>query len=194
MPGVAWAQFRLVLSLERTYRGASLRLGRILLRQGRRREALPHLRRERRQCDDDPDVLQELGELFIAAGQIRRANEALRRLVERVPDAAGAHHNLAVSYFLLQRFDDGIRHCRRALKLKPDYPLALYNLALAHLHRGQLPRARRYAAKALTLRPRDENVRRLCRQLGVGGFWSRLKVRLVPKGKATRADVPDERG
>ena len=95
------------------------------------------------------------------------------------PDDPQAQHNLAVSYFLLHRLDEGIRCCRRALKLKPDYPLALYNLALAHMHLGQTARARRYAARAVTAAPGDENIRRLSRQLGAGNFWSRLRRRLT---------------
>ncbi len=186
---VAEAQYRLVLNLDKRYRGAQLRLGRILLRQGLRREAVKRLRAELRRCGDDAEMLHELGELFIEARQMRQANSVLTRLVGLTPDDPHAQHNLAVSFFLLRRLDDGIRHCRKALKLRPDYPLALYNLALAHMQTGQIPRARRYAAKALTLSPRDENVRLLSRQLGLGRFWSRLRVRLTPRRKNRNMDV-----
>ena len=182
-PAVAEAQFRLVLSLDRHYPGAHACLGRVLLRQRLRQEAIRHLLAELEHCGDDVDILQELGEMFIEARLMRRANSVLKRLVNLQPKNPHIQHNLAVSFFMLHKFDDGIRHCRRALKLKPDYPLALYNLALAHMQKGQIPRARRYAARALTIVPTDENVIKLSKRLGLKSFWSRLRVRLTPRSR-----------
>jgi superkiller protein 3 len=175
-------QFRLVLRVDADYPGAHARLGQLLLRRGETQLAAKHLLAELKRCGDQPAMLRELGQLLIEAQQVRQAGEALRRLVTLAPDDAHAHHNLAVSCFMLGELDDGISHCRRALKLKSDYPLALYNLALAHLQKNMTRRARRYASKALALAPTDEQVRRLCGRLGLLGAWTRLKMRLLRRG------------
>lgn len=171
-------QFRLVLRIDATYGGAHARLAQVLLRTGRGKHAVKHLLAELKSCNDDPVMLQELGQLLIDARHTNRANYVLQRLVKIAPQDPHAHHNLAVSYFMLDQLDDGIRHCRKAIKLRPEYSLALYNLALAHLQRGQLPRARRYAARALAIAPRDSQIQRLSRRLGLTGFWNKLRDRL----------------
>ena len=174
-------QFRLVLRIERNYVGAHAKMARLLLAQGRARQAVKHILAELKRSEGDADMLQELGQMLIEANQTHRANSVLQHLVQLAPQDPYAQHNLAVSFFMLHRIDDGIRHCRKALKLKPEYPLALYNLALAHLHKGQITRARRYAAKAITMAPTDAQVQRLARELGGMGFWASLRNRLSPR-------------
>ena len=164
----AEAKFRTVLELDPRYPGVHCRLGEVLIRRGQKRRAVRHLLSELKRCGDDPGTLQEVGWLLIEVRQVRRANSVLERLVRLRPGDAQARHNLAVSYFLLNRLDEGIVHCRRALKLRPDYPLALYNLALAHMQKGQVPRARRYAVKAMEIAPDSEQIRQLFHRLRSG--------------------------
>jgi len=171
-------RFRMVLQIDRNYPGSHAQMGRLLLRRKQPRQAVRHLLAELKRCGDDPDMLQAIGQMLIEARQTRRANQVLSRLVTLSPDDPHAHHNLAVSHFMLGRLQDGISHCRKALKLKPDYALAFYNLALAHLQEGSIRRARRYAAKAMMLSPRDEHIRSLSGRLGLGGFWARLRLKL----------------
>lgn len=173
----AVTHFRKVLVLDATYPSGHLKLAEALIRRGRVQEGAKQLILELRRSGDDSQTLKEVGKLLLEAHRCRQANLVLRRAVRLQPDDPQAQHNLAVSYFMLQRLDEGIRWCRRALKLKPDYPLALYNLALAHMHLGQTARARRYAARAMTAAPGDAKIRRLSSRLGAGGFWSRLRGR-----------------
>ena len=112
-----------------------------------------------------------------------QANAVWRKLVNLAPDDPHAQHNLAVSFFMMDRIDEGIRHCRCALRLRPDYTLAMYNLALAHMQKGQILWARRYVKRALIVAPHDENVRMLAKKLGLTGLWARLKSRLTPRRK-----------
>ncbi len=172
-------QFRLVLRIDRRYPGAHQRLGEVMLRTGRRRQAGVHLLAELRHAGDEPQTLLELGQLLLEAGKVKQAHALLRKLVAGQPNNPHAMHSLAVSYFFLHDLEGGILHCRKALKLKPDYSLALYNLALAHMQKGQLGRARRYAAKAVAAAPADENIRALAGRLGIVGFWTNLKHRLL---------------
>jgi len=171
----ACREFRRALQIDPDYPGAHARLAAILVRSSRVQEAAKHILAELKRCGDDTQMLQELGQLLLDAHLTRYANSVLCRLVTLSPEDPYVQHNLAVSFFKMDRLEDGIRHCRRALKLKPEYPLALYNLALAHMKRGQIPRARRYAERALTIAPRDENIRRLSKRLGLKGFWWKLR-------------------
>ncbi|MCJ7544998.1 MAG: tetratricopeptide repeat protein, partial [Phycisphaerae bacterium] len=173
----AETHFRKVLELDHKYPSAHLKLAEALIRGGQVQEGAKQLILELRRAGEDCQTLKEVGKLLLEAHRCRQANLVLRRVVRLDPDDPQSQHNLAVSYFMLHRLDEGIRWCRRALKLKPNYPLALYNLALAHMHLGQTARARRYAARAMTAAPGDEKIRRLSSRLGVEGFWSRLRGR-----------------
>jgi tetratricopeptide (TPR) repeat protein len=168
-------QFRLVLRIAPDYPAAHARLGQLLLRTGRTKHAAKHLLAELQRCGDNADMMQELGQLLIEAGHVYRANSVLKRVVRVRPDDAVAHHNLAVSFFMLDQYEDGIRHCRRALKLRKDYPLALFNLALAHFQIGQKSRARRYVGLAMLRSPGDPQLAQLSRRLGMDGLWPRAK-------------------
>ena len=121
---------------------------------------------------------------------MKQANSVLKQLVNLAPGDAYARHNLAVSFFRLNKHREGIKHCREALKLKPDYVLALYNLSLAHLRIGELDRARRYAARAYMLDPSDESIRGLSRQIGTArpGFWSKLLSKVRSLGRSRKTD------
>jgi len=171
-------QFRLVLWIDKHYRGAHQALAKVFLQQGKKRQASIHLLAELRHAGEDAEALLELGQLLIEVRKIDRANAVLRKLVSLQPDNPHAEHSLAVSYLLMGQLDEGILHCRRALKLTPNSPLILYNLAQAHLQKGQINRARRYIAKALVQSPSDPQIRNLAGRLGVVGFWSTIKKRI----------------
>jgi len=175
--------FRNVARIDPRYPAAHLKLAEALIRQGDVQEGSKQLICELKCSGHDPQTLKEVARLLLEAHRCRQANVVLQQLVRLDPSDAHVQHNLAVSYFMMQRLGEGIRHCRKALKLKPDYPLALYNLALAHMRLGQLSRARRYAAKALTVAPGDENVIRLTHRLGAAPFWQRLRSRLSLPGR-----------
>ncbi len=171
----AQRRFQEVLRLEPKYPGAHAKLGQIMLRRNRHARAARHFLAELKRCGDDTQTLNELGQLLLEAHQVEHANAVLRRLVALEPHDAHAQHNLAVSYFLMNKLDEGIRHCRRAIKAKPDYPLALYNLSLAHYRKGEHERARRYVTKALALAPEHRDVQALSRRLGMRTFWQRAR-------------------
>jgi tetratricopeptide (TPR) repeat protein len=176
---------RRAIKFDPDYPGVHLKLGQVLLRRRRTAEAVRHLRAELDCCGDDEETLQALGPLLLDAAQPRFANDALRRLVSMRPDDARAQHNLAVSFFMLDHYDEGIRHCRKALKLKPEYALALYNLALAHLEKGNVRRAQRYLSRAVVAAPGNAQVRGLVQRLRARGLWSRIR-RALPFGVADK--------
>ncbi len=179
-------RFRLVIKLDASLTGAHAKMARVLVKQGKVNEAAKHVVIELRQSGADPQILQELGELLIEAQLSRHASKVLSRLVELRPKDAYAHHNLAVSYFMMGRYDEGIRHCLNALKYKPNYPLATYNLALAYHQKGDREQAKLYASRALEMDPEDRHIVELARELGTAGIWSRIRHRL-PWGRKKSA-------
>jgi hypothetical protein len=43
----------------------------------------------------------------------------------------------------------------------------------------------------MRLAPEDENIRHLGQRLGLVGFWSKLRIRLVPRRRKTNERVAD---
>ena len=79
-----------------------------------------------------------------------------QHIVERNPDAVGAHLNLAKALFAENRFDEAVAAGRIAVALRPDSHDALINLAVAL---GQLERfaeAERHLRRAVEVAPRNE--------------------------------------
>jgi len=167
-----------VLELDCEYPGAHARIGALMLRIGKRDKAIGHFLTELRICDDDVVMLKEIAFLLRRAGHMRYLNTVLWRLSRLLPDDPQIQHNLAVSYFKLGRFQQGIYHCRKAVKLRPKYLLALYNLSLGYMKLADMECSRRYAATALTLCPDDARVLRLVGRIGNDGFWSSLRRKL----------------
>jgi len=188
--GAAERHFRKALQSDPAYPLAHARLARVLLKRGRLQDAAKHLLYEIKHAGNDIDILHELGHLLLEAKLVKQANSVLKQLVDLAPGDAHARHNLAVSFFRLNKHREGIKHCREALKLKPDYVLAFYNLALAHLRIGEMDRARRYASRAYMLDPNDESVRDLSKRIGIArhGFWSKLLSGIRSLGRSKKID------
>ena len=180
--------YRRTLQSDPSYPLAHARLARALLKQGVVQEAAKHLLHEIKHAGKDIDTLHELGHLLLEAKLVKQANSVLAKLVDMAPGDAHARHNLAVSYFRLNKHREGIKHCREALKIKPDYVLAFYNLALAHMRIGEMDRAKRYASRAYVLDPNDESIRDLSKRIdgARSGFWSKLVSRVRSLGRSDK--------
>jgi len=79
-----------------------------------------------------------------------------QHIVERNPEAVGAHLNLAKALFAENRFDEAVAAGRTAVAQRPDSHDALINLAVAL---GQLERfdeAERHLRRAVEVAPRNE--------------------------------------
>jgi len=145
----------------------------VLLKRNMLKNAAKNLIIELKRSSDDPEMLRELAGLLQQASRLRESNIALQRLVELKPDDADAHHELAVSCFMMDKYGEGIRSCRRALKLRNNFAPALYNLALAYHKLNRPKRAKRFASRALTASPNEPQIRNLCRHLGL---WSLRRI------------------
>ena len=121
-------------------------LFRVRVRPGRTVEVHFRLSPGRR----DASWLTELGEREAAtrsfaaglvasrAGDHPTAIELFTRAVERQPDCAACHYNLAVAYVELERFDHAERAFTRVLELTPNYAAAYYGLSSVYTRLGRV--------------------------------------------------------
>ena len=84
---------------------------------------------------------QILGALLNRSGRLEEALEVERNTVERFPDDANAHNNLAHTQLALKRYAEALVSARAALKLNPGLVQAKSHeqLALAGLKEAQNP-------------------------------------------------------
>ncbi len=73
-----------------------------------------------RRAPDYTDVMELLGGLYTKVGRIADGLKMDRRLVQRLPDNATAHYNLACSLALSGRKPDALRALARAIELGYD--------------------------------------------------------------------------
>jgi tetratricopeptide (TPR) repeat protein len=171
-------RYHKALKKDEKFKGANLRLGRIAIRTDQRRTALTHLKAELDLNNDNPHLLQEIGELLIEGKMVELAYHAFARLVALVPDDSNALHNFAVCCFMLNRMEEGIVHCRKSVRMCGWHVLAIYNLALAYKCLNMDKRALAMTIKAFRLAPKDANVTILRKRMGLGGIkgWLTLKM------------------
>ncbi|HNX26741.1 MAG TPA: tetratricopeptide repeat protein [Phycisphaerae bacterium] len=172
-------RYRKTLKKDSKFKGANLRLGRLAMHTDQRRTALTHLKAELDLNDDNPQLLQEIGELLIEGKMVELAYHAFARLAALLPNDANALHNLAVCCFMLNRMEEGIVHCRKSIRICGWYILAIYNLALAYKCLGRNKRALALTIKAFRLSPKDPNVIMLRKRMGFGGWFGYLKLALI---------------
>ncbi len=161
--------FTKVLQLDPTYPGAHLRLGELYHRRralgggvhGDAMLARKHLRAELVLRPQDPQVLLDLSNLLVDTGQTRAAVACLKRLVGLDPGNVDAWQNLAVSQFMVGRYEDGIASCHEALTRDAGNAMAIYNLALAYEHLGRYEDALEWVRRGLSQSPKDVSLQKL---------------------------------
>jgi tetratricopeptide (TPR) repeat protein len=164
----ALVQFDVVLRLDAEHPDARRRLAGLLLEKGRdedtrraRELLLTDMRRMGIDTNEEPDILEELGQLLLDAGLPREAARVFARVLALRPRDHVAVHNLSVAYLELGEIGRGIERAKAALRLNPRFVPAMHNLALAHLRRREWLRARYWARQAVRIAPDDPSLRRL---------------------------------
>lgn len=119
--------------------------------QGRVEEAIAAY--ERLISDSDcAEPLQLLGIAYGQLGQQEQAKHYLQRYLEKVPDNASAHNNLANVYKKLGEHDSAWQHYQKSLALAPDNASTYSNLAVMSMQRQEDSQALAYFAQALHLK------------------------------------------
>src|SRR5690606_23187746 len=130
----AWARqsFETAIALEPDHEDALVGLGEVLLRLGRREEALELFERVRRGAGaDDLDLLLSMGRALYRAGLFEDACSVFVEATELHPDSADAHAALGYTLHRLGRMGAARRELRRALRLDPHLHEA--RIYLGHL-------------------------------------------------------------
>jgi tetratricopeptide (TPR) repeat protein len=166
------------LRLDPTFPGAHLHLARIHHRRRETIEARRHLRGELLLKPEDPSILLSLGNLLLDSGDPRLATATLKRLVQLESGNAHAWINLAVAYFVRERYGEGIQACKRALECEPQNTLAIFNLALANEHLRRYGEAMDWVRRGLEKDAKDLSLQKMELRLRVLQLRSRV-VRAV---------------
>jgi Flp pilus assembly protein TadD len=130
----AWARraFHHALELESDHEDAMVGMGEVLLRLGRKEEALKLFDDVQRMgFDNDVELMLTMGRALYRDGRFDQARDVFARLVAARPDAAEAVASLG---YALHRLGDDVnaaRHLRRALRLSPGMHEA--RIYLGHL-------------------------------------------------------------
>jgi Flp pilus assembly protein TadD len=112
--------------------------GLALLREGRFHEALTSFRLALKEAPGDIVVLQQIAIAYTRIGMTEEATKTYRHVLQKDPEAAGAHYGLA--YLLLRRGEDreAVQHLQSFLANPPRGPEAGEHVAHARATLSQL--------------------------------------------------------
>ncbi|MBU2490358.1 MAG: M48 family metalloprotease [Proteobacteria bacterium] len=150
--------------------------GLVLLREGRRTQAVEHLLRAARSRPFDPDVLAELGRAYLEAGKVDEALKTLGAATAARPGNALTLFNLGRALLAADRPGEAAIALEKSLELDPDHLATLQvlgqaqgqegRMAEAHFHLGlfhkkkrDFANARFHLAKALELAGEDTGLK-----------------------------------
>jgi beta-barrel assembly-enhancing protease len=128
-------------------------LGRLLLRQGKTDEALPHLQEAARQASNSPFALSSLGALYYTQGKMLEAQRVLQTALVLNPGSSIAHLRLAKVLQETGQKEEALKHLYQIEALSPTFPEIDYHLGVllgqvnrlgpAHYHLGRYYEQRR---------------------------------------------------
>lgn len=122
-------------------------LGRLLLRQGKRDEALSHLQEAARQASNSPFALSSLGALYHSQGKMLEAQRVLQTALVLNSSSSIAHLRLAKVLQEMGQKEEALKHLNQIEALSPTFPEIDYHLGVllgqvnrlgpAHYHLGR---------------------------------------------------------
>ncbi|KPJ57978.1 MAG: hypothetical protein AMJ42_04145 [Deltaproteobacteria bacterium DG_8] len=107
---------------------------------------------------NDPEVHNNLGDLYYLEQLYPSALEEYKRAVKLNPYYADAYNNLGLVHLKEKNYDDAQKAFARTLELEPNFAEACSNLALVYMERGMFHRALEWFTKASTLMPENAEV------------------------------------
>jgi len=125
--------------------------GRLHESQGRFSRAAAQYRLAIRRNPDRIQAYNRLGIVLGRMGQYQSAEEAFQQALQRVPEQAYLHNNLAFNYILQSRWPEAHAELARALELHSDFSRARVNLAMVLAQMGNFEACLHQFRLALTL-------------------------------------------
>lgn len=133
-----------------------LGLSSLLEKSGRADEALVWLRQVMALHPDDPELLNELGNLCGTNGKQKEAEGYYRKAIAIDPDHVAAQKNLGVIYYQTARFDESIRAYEQVVRLSPFEARMWNNLGILYEKVSRPDDARRAWREAIRIDPAFE--------------------------------------
>jgi Tfp pilus assembly protein PilF len=111
--------------------GIHLQLGRVLVAEGKKDDAITELQTALKLAPSDSDAQRELADLYSSAGKNDLAEIAYRALVASQPKDAELHRGLGHALLLQKKFPEAEQEFLVAVRLKRDWPDVYVDLAFA---------------------------------------------------------------
>lgn len=102
---------------------------------------------------DNPRVFNDLGNLWMMAGELEPAEEAYRRALALDPDQASAQYNLGLLLQQAGRYREALKQYQAVLRLNPRDAWSHYQIGTLYAHWRDSPRAIDHYARAFSLDP-----------------------------------------
>jgi tetratricopeptide (TPR) repeat protein len=147
---LAEREFRATLRYDPANRDANYNLGLLLLARNDPRSAITYFSRVQPQ---GPEVLFNLTQAYLGAGQKEKGLELARSLSEQAKNDVRAHFTLGVLLAKQQQYSAASHEFEIADALQPDTFEILYNLGQAYRKRGDNEKALDVLGQALKLSP-----------------------------------------
>lgn len=141
------------LELDETFLPALFETGRVLLAQGRAREALGPLEVCVHRVPSDPEAHSAWGVALLANGQVEEAREPFERAVELDPGRAERHANLGTAYLMIGELPAAVRSYQTAARIDPESAQYQSDLGTALLAQGRYEPALHHLGRAVALAP-----------------------------------------
>jgi tetratricopeptide (TPR) repeat protein len=116
---------------------AYVRLGRLLVGEGRYQEGLDCYKRGLLIDPDNKDIYNGLGGLYGSLGNYQDAIEMQRMYVKLAPAEPNSHDSLALTYQNSGYYSQAIEEYNRALALDPDFEVAVVHLGNTYFQMGR---------------------------------------------------------
>jgi len=116
---------------------AYIRLGRLLVSDGRFQEGLDCYRQGLLVDPDSPELYNELGGVYGAQGKISEAIQMHQMYVKFAPSEPNAHDSLAMTYQSAGEYSHAIEEYSRALSLDPEFEVAVVHLGNVYFQMGR---------------------------------------------------------
>jgi len=132
----------------------------VLEKSGRSEEALAWLKQIGQTHRDDPDLMNEIGNLCGTNGRHKDAEQHFLQALAKDPNHLGARKNLALVYYQTGRFTEAIREYEKVVAMSPYESKMHNNLGILYEKVHQPEKARRSWTLALRADPAFDTARR----------------------------------
>ncbi len=130
------------------------KLGISYINTGDNSRALSYLTKAYNLNPTNPDILNALGIVNAAIGNIDKAEDIFKKAIEYAPDKGEAYTNLGALLAQSKRYDEAISFLEKAISISSYYEKekAYYNLALVYKKIGEMDKYEKYMLKAISYR------------------------------------------